>query len=68
MREDLRKKLAIQSSRIKEINAFLLDPKNEAINAVLDIVEKYGGPKEINRFEQELTEARGRARRAASAA
>ena len=53
MREDLRKKLAIQSSRIKEINAFLLDPKNEAINAVLDIVEKYGGPKEINKKAKE---------------
>jgi hypothetical protein len=49
MKEDLRKKLAIQSKRLKEINEFLLDPKNEAINAVLDIVEKYGGPKEINR-------------------
>jgi len=49
MREELRKKLAIQNKRLKEINEFLLDPKNEAINAVLDIVEKYGGPKEINR-------------------
>ncbi len=49
MREDLRKKLAIQGKRLKEINEFLLDPKNDAINAVLDIVEKYGGPKEINR-------------------
>ena len=49
MREELRKKLAIQGKRLKEINEFLLDPNNEAINAVLDIVEKYGGPKEINR-------------------
>jgi len=49
MREELRKKLAIQSKRMKEINDFLLDPNNEAINALLDIVEKYGGPKEINR-------------------
>jgi len=49
MREELRRKLAIQSKRMKEINEFLLDPDNEAINALLDIVEKYGGPKEINR-------------------
>lgn len=49
MREELRKKLAIQGKRLKEINEFLLDPNNDAINAVLDIVEKYGGPKEINR-------------------
>ncbi|OQX82838.1 MAG: hypothetical protein B6D63_07095 [Candidatus Latescibacteria bacterium 4484_7] len=49
MREELRKKLAIPGKRLKELNDFLLDPDNEAINAVLDIVEKYGGPKEINR-------------------
>jgi DNA-binding phage protein len=49
MREALRKKIAIQGKRLKELNEFLLDPRNEAINAVLDIVEKYGGPKEINR-------------------
>ena len=53
MREDLRKKLAIQGKRLKEINEFLLDPKNEAVNAVLDIVEKYGGPKEINKKAKE---------------
>jgi len=49
MREELRKKLAIQNKRLKEINEFLLDPNNEAVNALLDIIEKYGGPKEINR-------------------
>jgi len=53
MKEELRKKLAIQSKRVKELNEFLLDPGNEAVNAVLDIVEKYGGPKEINRKAKE---------------
>jgi len=49
MKEELRKKLAIQGKRLKELNEFLLDPENEAVNAVLDLVEKYGGPREINR-------------------
>ena len=49
MREQLRKKLVIQGKRLKEVNAFLLDPKNEAVNAVLDLVARHGGPKEINR-------------------
>jgi len=49
MKEELRKKLAIQGKRLKDINQFLLDPKNEAVNAVLDLVAKHGGPKEINR-------------------
>lgn len=53
MKEELRKKLAIQSKRVKELNEFLLDPGNEAVNAVLDIVEKYGGPREINRKAKE---------------
>ncbi len=49
MKEELRKKLAIQGKRLKELNEFLLHPENEAVNAVLDLVEKYGGPREINR-------------------
>jgi hypothetical protein len=35
--------------RLEEINRFLLDPQNELINKLLRIVEKYGGPDEINR-------------------
>ncbi|MCP4748562.1 MAG: hypothetical protein GY874_20870 [Desulfobacteraceae bacterium] len=46
---DLRDKLKISSQRIDEINAFLLDPNNELINKLLEIVEKFGGPDEINR-------------------
>ncbi|MCK4237427.1 MAG: hypothetical protein KAX38_09940, partial [Candidatus Krumholzibacteria bacterium] len=53
MKEELRKKLPIQSKRLKELNDFLLDPKNEAVNAVLELVEKHGGPKEINRRAKE---------------
>ncbi|PIP35851.1 MAG: hypothetical protein COX20_09105 [Desulfobacterales bacterium CG23_combo_of_CG06-09_8_20_14_all_52_9] len=46
---DLRKKLIITNRRLDEINAFLTDPNNSLINRLLALVEKYGGPEEINR-------------------
>ncbi len=46
---DLRNRLRIAPDRLEEINRFLLDPNNELINEFLKIVEKYGGPEEINR-------------------
>ena len=52
---DLRERLKISEERLKEINEFILDPKNELINRLIELVEKYGGPEEINR---KATEAR----------
>lgn len=46
---DLRERLKISEERLKEVNDFILDPNNELINKLLEIVEKYGGPEEINR-------------------
>ncbi len=46
---DLREKLRISEERVREINDFLLDPKNEVVNAVIELVEKYGGPEAINK-------------------
>ena len=46
---DLRQQLKISQDRLNEVNALLTDPNNEAISRILDIVEKYGGPREINR-------------------
>ena len=46
---DLRKCLQISPARLEEINHFLLDPNNPLINRLLEIVEKFGGPEEINR-------------------
>jgi len=46
---DLRQQLRISEQRLKEINDFILDPENELINQLLDLVERYGGPEEINR-------------------
>lgn len=46
---DLRNRLKISATRLDEINAFLTDPNNEIINKFLDVVERYGGPEEINR-------------------
>jgi len=46
---DLRERLKISGNRLDEINAFLTDPDNPLINRLLALVEKYGGPEEINR-------------------
>ena len=46
---DLRERLKISEERLREVNDFILDPENELINSLLEVVEKYGGPEEINR-------------------
>ena len=50
---DLRERLIISEERLKEINQFILDPENELVNRILELVEKYGGPEEINRKANE---------------
>jgi hypothetical protein len=52
---NVRERLKISEERLREVNEFILDPENELINSLLEIVEKYGGPEEINR---KATEAR----------
>ncbi|MFH1933432.1 MAG: hypothetical protein ABIN18_17800 [Pseudomonadota bacterium] len=52
---NLRERLKISEERLREVNDFILDSENELINSLLEIVEKYGGPEEINR---KATEAR----------
>ena len=61
---DLRQHLKISEARLNEVNALLTDPNNETISRILEIVEKYGGPQEINqraaeasKFENLKTEA-----------
>jgi len=53
---DLRQKLKISEKRLQEINDFLMDPKNEIVNAVLNLVEKHGGPEAINKKAAEARE------------
>ena len=53
---DLRGRLKIAPDRLEEINRFLLDPDNELINELIRVVEKYGGPEEINRKAAEARE------------
>jgi len=48
MKEMLRHRLKIDAAKLAEINALLLDPDNPLINQLLEIVEKFGGPEEIN--------------------
>jgi hypothetical protein len=45
---NLRERLKIGSQPIEEINKLFLDPNNEAVKALLDVVAKYGTPEEIN--------------------
>lgn len=46
---DLREKLPISAESLEAINRYLVDPDNELVNGLLEIVERYGGPEEINR-------------------
>jgi hypothetical protein len=46
--QNLRKRLRVGPSTLKEVNQFLLDPDNSVINGLLRVVEKYGTPEEIN--------------------
>ncbi len=46
--QNLRKRLRISPSTLKEVNQFILDPGNSVINGLLRVVEKYGTPEEIN--------------------
>jgi hypothetical protein len=46
---DLRDALKVSTRRLEEINTLLCDPNNATINELLRVVERYGGPQEINR-------------------
>jgi len=47
--DDLRQRLTISPEHVGEINAMILDPKCEVVNAFLDVVRKHGSPEAINR-------------------
>jgi hypothetical protein len=49
----LRKSIAADAGRLREINRFLLDPSNDLVTRLLEIVERHGGPREINRKARE---------------
>ena len=49
MDERYRKLLAIPHDRLDALNQVLVDPNSRVINALLDVVSKYGTPEEINR-------------------
>lgn len=46
---NLRDALEIPAERLDMINQWLTDPNNELMNKLLEVVESYGGPAEINR-------------------
>jgi hypothetical protein len=45
----LRELLKISEDRLNEVNNLLTDPTNETVGQILAIIDKYGGPEEINR-------------------
>ena len=47
--DNLRELLKISEDRLTEVNDLLTDPDNETVGQIVKIVEKYGGPQEINR-------------------
>jgi len=51
--DGLHERLKIPDSRLAEINDFLLDPENETVSAVVDLVRRYGGPEAINQKAEE---------------
>ncbi len=53
MQEKIRQRLKIPYQRLDEINAVLLDPDMQVINDLLDVLDKYGSPAEINQQAQE---------------
>jgi len=53
MSDNIRNKLTITNKRLDEINAFLKDPNNKLVNNLLSVIDKYGGPEEINKKARE---------------
>jgi hypothetical protein len=49
METELRERLRISAGRLEEINDLLLSPENQAIDAFLTVVSRYGTVEEINR-------------------
>lgn len=47
--DDLRERIKISEDRLTEVNALLTDPDNNVVGQLLEIIESYGGPEEINR-------------------
>jgi len=53
---DLRRRLAIPTSRLDDLNALLLDPEARVVNDILAVIARYGTPEEINRRAREAGE------------
>jgi hypothetical protein len=53
MQNAIRTRLKIPGGNLAPINEFLLDPKNQMINAMLAVIAKYGTIEEINRKSEE---------------
>jgi hypothetical protein len=45
----LRESLRISAESLEAVNQYIVDPNNDLVNGLLEVVERYGGPEEINR-------------------
>jgi hypothetical protein len=52
-RAEMRERLLIQAADVAAVNAFLASPDNPFVNALLEVVDKYGGVEQINRAADE---------------
>ena len=59
MADNLRERLRISQAHLDDINALLLDPDSRVVNALLDVVGKYGTPEEINRKAEQARQLPG---------
>jgi hypothetical protein len=50
---DVRRKLQINPERLEEVNKFLAKKDNPLVNGLLEIIDRYGGPEEINKKAEE---------------
>jgi hypothetical protein len=44
----MKRKLAIDSNVLNEVNKFLTKESNQVIDRTIEIIDKYDGPKKIN--------------------
>jgi hypothetical protein len=62
-RDDLRQRLGVSPDDLAVVNDYLTAPDNPLVDALLDLVDKYGGVEEINRKADEAGELENRLER-----
>ena len=61
-RDEMRERLLIQAADVEAVSAFLASPDNPFVDALLEVVDKYGGVEQINPRGRRSRQARDPAR------